>query len=238
MSLAISSILAEQGFKTLLLDLDCQGCATSHLVPDYNESNTIRQVLLGERDLEDVLISPYENLFLAPSELQLQTIEAELDEINPLYLFYEVLETVSSDFDFCIIDTAPNSNSLLTRSAFVASDQILIPAICEAWPILALDLTFQEIEKVQKAQKYISKHLHQTLIVPTFYEERRQVTDAFYSALKQNYHENLVDTVIHRSVEISKTFSSVGARLSQGMRAYKEYMLVINQILEGVNNGV
>lgn len=231
LSLGIALILAEHGHRTLLLDLDCQGCATSHLAQDYSDDFTIRQVLLGEKELRDILISPNENLSLAPSQLQLQNIEAEIEDVNPIYKLYEVLEEIEQEYDFCIIDTAPNSNSLLTHSAFVASDYIIIPAICEAFPILALDLTFQELGKVVKAQKYINKSLQNSLIVPTFFEERRQVTDAFYSALKQGYAENLADIVIHRSVEVSKTFSTLGARLKPGMRAYDEYVSVIGQVL-------
>ena len=133
-------------------------------------------------------------------------------------------------------DTQPNTG-LMSRSSMVASDFIIIPVLMESWPVESLEISFECIEKIKKAQKYIDHDIQKVLILPTFYEERRQLTEAFHFALQQGYEDYLSEHVIHRSVEIGKTYSTPQGRLTRGMRAYQEYFDVINELLWERNDG-
>ena len=239
-ALSISSLLAELGDRVLLIDLDPQAAATKHLTKDDPNSDwdkTIRQVLLGELDIRDAILTPYENFDFIPSQLRLINIEKELaDENNPLFILSDLLESVEDDYDFIIFDTPP-FQGLTTRSAMVSSDYILIPVLMEAWPIESLDLSWECLDKIKKAQKYINHEIKKVLILPTFYEERRQLSQAFHYALRQGYTDYLSDNTIHRSVEVGKTYSTPKGRLTEDMRAYQEYLAVINELLQEGGNG-
>jgi chromosome partitioning protein len=236
-ALSIASILAEQEAKTIMLDLDPQAAATRHLAvdtsPEYDWDNTIHQVLLEERRLEDTLIHPWPNLAFCPSQLRLQNIERDLaDETNPIFVIHDILDSIRQDFDFCIIDTAPNIG-LLTKAALSASHQVIIPCLTEKWPIESLEISMETIEKISSAQKYLTTKIETIRILPTFFEERRQLTEAFYYALKQSYSKYLTETVIHRSVDIGKTYGQPLGRLEHSMRAKEEYMHLVDEILGG-----
>jgi chromosome partitioning protein len=233
-SLSIASILSELGHKVLLIDLDPQAAATKHLTPHCEK--TIRQVLLGEIEIHDAILTPYDNFDFISSQLRLQNIEKELvDENNPLFILSDILEGIEEEYEYVIFDTQPNTG-LMTRSAMVASDKILIPTLLEAWPIESLEISFEALEKVQKAQKYINRHMDKIFILPTFYEERRELSTAFMNAICQEYSSYVTNTTIHRSVEIGKTYSTPGARLTKDMRAYQEYLNTLNELL-GLQNG-
>ena len=230
-AISIATILSSRGNKVILIDLDPQSCATKHLAPDYDWEKTIRHVLLGKQSLSDVIIQVNSHFSLAPSQLTLQSIEQEIEDYNPLYLLHDALESVADDYDYCIIDTAPDSNSLLTRSAFVSSDYVIIPAICEAWPVEAIEITVDSINKAKKAQKYLNKKMKKYLILPSLWDDRRVVIRGFHYALKQEYSDFLSENVIHRSAHVQRLYSTPGQQLQKGDKAFTEYSAVIDELL-------
>ncbi|MDC7246845.1 MAG: AAA family ATPase [Sphaerochaetaceae bacterium] len=236
-SVALAQVLSQTGSKVLLVDLDPQASATAHMVveenPEYDYERTIREVLLGEIKLEDILIHPWEKVAFAPADLRLQNIEVELaSENNPIFLLNDILEEVVHEYDYTIIDTSPNTG-LMTRSALTAADYVLCPVLLEGWPVLALDLIFQMIEGVRKSQKYIGKNIERILIAPNFYVDNLVVTRSFHYALRQGYTDYLSETVIHRTTEISQVFAQPQAKLKEGSRPYQEYLNLVNELLEG-----
>ncbi len=125
-SVALAQVLSQTGSKVLLIDLDPQASATQHMVVDedseYNYDRTIREVLLGEIKLEDILIHPWEKVAFAPADLRLQNIEVELaSENNPIFILNVILEEVAEDYDYTIIDTSPSRS-------FSSSGRILCTA--------------------------------------------------------------------------------------------------------------
>ena len=236
-SLAMAQVLSQTGSKVLLVDLDPQGSCSSHLLvdddPEYEYNRTIREVLLGEIKLEDILVHPWENVAFAPADLRLQTIEQSLQlENNPVFLVHDILEEVKEDYDYVCIDTSPNTG-LMTRSALTAADYVLCPVLLEGWPVMALDLIFQMIEGVRKSQKYIGKNIERILIAPNFYVDNLVVTRSFHYALRQGYTDYLAETVIHRTTEISQVFAQSLAQLKEDSRPYQEYINLVNELLEG-----
>ena len=156
-SLALTQILSQIGSKVLLLDLDPQSSATSHLLvdtnPEFDFDKTIREVLLGELKLEDILIHPWENVAFAPSDLRMQTIEQNLlQENNAIFKVHDILDEVKDDFDYVVIDTSPNTG-LITRAALTAADYVMIPVLLEGWPVMALDIVFSLLEGAKKSQR-------------------------------------------------------------------------------------
>ncbi len=139
-AISISYVLSQLGHKVLLIDSDPQNAATRHFVEDFAgiEYKTTRQLLLKEAYLQDCLIPVYDGVDFIPSQLRLLNIEKELaDENNPLFILHDILTEVDDQYDYCVIDTAPWMG-LMTRSALICSDIVIIPTLLEKWPVEAI----------------------------------------------------------------------------------------------------
>ena len=237
-AISISYILSQLGHKVLLIDADPQNAVTRHFVNGYSsiEEKTIRQMLLKEAELGGCLISAYDGVDFIPSQLRLLNIEKELaDENNPLFILHDVLQEVDSEYDYCIIDTAPWMG-MLTKSALICSDIVVVPTILEKWPVEAIEIILENIEKAIHTQKYLDKKIQNVYLLPTFYEERIIVLQAYLQALKEDYPEYITKTSIHKAADIGRTYSIEGAALDKKSRAYSEYLSLVNEII-GRNDG-
>ena len=236
-AISVSYVLSQLGYKVLLIDTDPQNAVTRHFVnAEQIKHKTLRQLFLKKQYIHDCLIPAYDGVDLLPSQLRLINIEKELvDENNPLFILHDILIEVDNGYDFCIIDTAPWMG-LLTKSAIVSSNIIVIPTILEKWPVEAIEIMFNDIEKAIQTQKYLNRKIERVFLLPTFFEERVVVLKAYFQALQEDYPEYVTKTVIHKSADIARTYSIEGATLDKKSRAYNEYLSFVHEIL-GENDG-
>lgn len=129
----LSACLAKLGKSVLLIDADPQAAATSGLGFQRVEK-TIYDVLLGRCGAEDAILKTEVNgLELLPSCIDLAAAELELGDAKDRE--FRLAKAVSGiKKDFLIIDTPPNLG-LMTVSALVASDAVLIPVRAEYYPL-------------------------------------------------------------------------------------------------------
>lgn len=119
------SIIANQGYKTVLLDFDPQQTNTKRLKQISNfeigEKKTAFEFLMGDENLSDCLIETKSNLFLLPGNIRLLKIQ---ESINENYIKQVIAEL--KGFDFIFIDNQSTWNSII-RSGIIASDLLVIP---------------------------------------------------------------------------------------------------------------
>lgn len=128
----IAHILAVvHGKRVLLVDNDKQGNASkmfglhSYEHPSMAEVMTDRNVNLHEI----IAHTAYENLHVIPANMNLlrANLQVLLDSSRPQQTrLRTALKNVSDQYDYCIIDNAPDIN-ISTINALVASDDVLIP---------------------------------------------------------------------------------------------------------------
>ena len=106
----LSASLGEAGKRTLLIDLDPQGNATSGFGLNKNQREVcIYDALLGEVDIES-MIEPVsiEHVFVVPATIQLAGAEIELvSAMSRETRLKGIVESISEDFEFIIIDCPP-----------------------------------------------------------------------------------------------------------------------------------
>jgi chromosome partitioning protein len=143
--------LAQKGFKVLLIDLDTQ-CSTSSTFRAKNDIKNIYQVLKGNITIKDAILN---NQFISviSSSILLKDAESEFTrgayEFKRHKLIKEQLDLVKNDYDYIILDTAPNL-SLLTTNAIYSSDAVVIPMIADAYSIEGLQVIDKQIQDIKE----------------------------------------------------------------------------------------
>ena len=123
--------LAKNRKRTLLVDFDPQGNATSGLGFDKNNNDlgsTMTEVILGSVVMSDCIKhTKFKNYDLAPTTPELANAEVEITGMNKKFVrLRDAINTVRDDYDYIIIDLPP-SLSLLTVNGMIASDYLLLP---------------------------------------------------------------------------------------------------------------
>ena len=111
----LSAALAKEGKKTLLIDCDPQGNATSGFGIDKNNAeNTVYELMLGDCSVKDCIIRDVrKNLSVIPSNVNLAGADIELIGTEKKeFILKEEVDWVINDYDYIIIDCPPSLNTL------------------------------------------------------------------------------------------------------------------------------
>ena len=202
----LAAALAVQGLKTLVIDLDPQGNASTALGITDRHSGTPSsyEVLLGEIGLDAAIRqSPHsENLFCVPATIDLAGAEIELVSMvareNRLRNALTALD--QSDFDFVFIDCPP-SLGLLTLNALVAAPEVLIPIQCEYY---ALEGVSQLMKNIDMVKAHLNRDLTVSTVLLTMHDGRTKLADQVAVEVRRYFGDRVLQTVIPRSVKVSE----------------------------------
>lgn len=197
-SINIGAGLALENKKVLLIDLDPQANLTQSLGVE-NAEKTIYGSLRDQYPLTPVIIN--ENLHLIPSTLDLSGAEIELSaEAGREYILKELINEISSNYDYVIIDTPP-SLGLLTINAFTASNQILIPLQAQ---YLALQGLSKLLEVIEKIQKRLNKELQIGGVFITQYDKRKILNRNVVETVEGYFDDKLFKTKIRDNIALAE----------------------------------
>ena len=189
--------------KTLLVDLDPQGNATSGVgIPKKSLKGTIKDVLTGESDIKNVVLpTNYKNLWVIPTNVSLSGTEFDLyNDEGSEYNLKDAFEEISDEYDYIIIDCPP-SLGMLTVNAFVASDGILVPMQAEFYAVEGLS---QLIATTKRVKKLYNEDLNIVGILITMYNKRLLLSMQVMDELQKYYPDKLFNTTISRNVKLSE----------------------------------
>jgi chromosome partitioning protein len=145
--------LASSGYRVLLIDLDPQAHSTLALRIDSEEIGAEHTVasLFYDGTLKDILVDTVEpNLKLVPSSIHLATaVESLYSVIFREVKLQKALAAVQNEFDYVILDSAPNLG-VLSINAVVAADKILIPTRPSMYSLDGLNALLNTIDKVKQ----------------------------------------------------------------------------------------
>jgi chromosome partitioning protein len=199
----LAAALAFQSQRSLIIDLDPQGNATSGLGIDRSAiSTSIYDVLLKEESIEDAIeATSVKNLFVVPATIDLAGAEIELvPMLSREQRLRQALTSIADDFRVVFIDCPP-SLGLLTVNALTAAAEILIPIQCEYY---ALEGLSQLLSNVEKVKRQLNPGLEIEGVVLTMYDFRTNLSRDVATQVRNHFGEKTYRTVIPRSVRISE----------------------------------
>jgi len=206
----IAAALAMGGLRTLVIDLDPQGNASTALGVEHQSNQGIYEVLMGNASVEAVVQKvagfPHlecisSNTALAQAEINLVSMVArELrlkDAINELV---SARESAGTGYDYILIDCPP-SLGLLTVNALAAAQELLIPIQCEYY---ALEGLTQLLETYSVVHKRLNAELKLTTIVLTMFDGRTRLANDVAASVRSHFPNELIDIPIPRAVRVSE----------------------------------
>ncbi|WP_083185049.1 ParA family protein [Mycobacterium malmoense] len=232
----LAAALALQGLKTLVIDLDPQGNASTALGITDRQSGTPSsyEVLIGEVAVKDALRrSPHnERLFCVPATIDLAGAEIELVSMvareNRLRTALADLDDL--DFDYVFIDCPP-SLGLLTINALVAAPEVMIPIQCEYY---ALEGVSQLMRNIEMVKAHLNPQLDVSTVVLTMYDGRTKLADQVAEEVRRYFGTKVLRTVIPRSVKVSEApgYSMTIIDYDPGSRGAMSYLDASRELAE------
>lgn len=220
----IAYYLAKQGKKTLLIDFDPQGNATSGLGIDKQTlEGTMSDVILETKQLVDIILpTDHANLFVAPATPHLANTEVELAQANRRFTRLKNAIGTLPAYDYILIDSPP-SLSLLTVNGLIAAQYVLLPVQAEFY---ALEGLGQLLETMKLVRKSMNPTLDLIGVLPTMVDGRTTLSGQVHEEIKKHFPGKVFKTTIPRNIRLAEAPSHglpVGAydRFSKGARAYK-----------------
>ena len=224
----LSYYLAKDKFRTLLVDFDPQGNATSGLGIEKDDKLgvTMTEVVLGAAEMKDCIRkTKYKKFDLAPVTPELANAEVEITSQKKKFTrLRDAINSIREEYDYVIIDLPP-SLSLLTVNGMIASDYLLLPVQTEFY---ALEGVAQLLESMKLVMKQANPNLKLLGVVATMYDKRTSLSTQVFKEIKKYFKDLAFNTTIPRNVRVAEAPSHgvpVGDydKFSKGAKAYKEF---------------
>jgi chromosome partitioning protein len=222
-NLGASLAVAEK--RTLVVDIDPQGNATSGLGVEQRESlPTVYDLLIGDKNVGDVVLKEvhFPFLDLIPSTRDLVGAEIELvAATHRERILRNALQPLRDRYDYILVDCPP-SLGILTLNTLTAADSVLIPIQCEFY---ALEGLSQLLNTIRLVQRGLNPGLDIEGVLLTMYDRRLNLSKQVAAEAREYFGNNVYRTAIPRNVRLAEA-PSFGQPivlydvLSQGAQAY------------------
>ena len=232
-TVALGGLLAEQGHRVLLVDLDPHGSLTSYFGYDPDSlTQSSYQIFQSEDPIQgqEVLAlctsTSVPGLTMIPTTPALATVERQMTGKDGMGLrISRALQTVKGSFDYVLLDCPPVLGVLMIN-ALAACERLVCPVQTEFLALKGLERMTRTLQMVQKARP---QDLAIT-IVPTMFDRRTHASVSSLNSLRKYYPTQLwrsaipVDTRL-RDASKKGQVPSVYATDSRAVRAYRQLLV-------------
>ena len=209
----IASILANRGYKVLLVDVDSQGntALSFGYIPDDFE-DTIYDVLMNKKSVKEVLYRPLKDLelYIVPANDDMSYFTLDilkegfknpgLDVTNIIKDKFKIIE---DDFDFIIFDSPP-SLDVIQANVLAYVDSVLIPYQPEPYSMRSIQMFMERMKEYQK----VNPNLKIEGVLITLFDPRTNTHKANVVALSKFCEAKkikLYDTPIKKTIKMSES---------------------------------
>lgn len=237
-SIAISTVLAEKGYKVLLIDNDPQHNSTRSLIDESKLQYTITDIMediinFRTPERERGIIPTNENFDILPCNDNYAGIEVRMmNTMNREYHLNRYLELQRDVYDYIIIDCPPNLG-MLTINAITAADELLIPSQAQDYSATAIQ---QVLNTAGMCKQCTNPKLQIKGIFLTFFNNRRNEDRFMKESIEHSFSTiTLFNTQIPNSVKVAES-----ARRKQSIIKYDQnnpVSIAYKNLVEELING-
>lgn len=198
----IATAMAATGWRTLLIDLDPQGNASTGMGigSDQRESSSY-DLLVDQAPLAQCIVpTAIPGLDLIPATVDLSGAEVELVAVEDRTERLRTALAGHTGHDICFIDCPP-SLGLLTLNALNAASTLLVPLQCEFFALEGLSQLLQTVERVQQR---FNPSLGIIGVALTMFDRRNRLTDQVADDVRDCLGGLVFEAVIPRNVRLSE----------------------------------
>jgi chromosome partitioning protein len=232
--------MALYGLRTLVIDLDPQGNASTALGVDHTVGTpSIYDALVGDSPLSAVVhpttASP--NLLCVPATIDLAGAEIEL--VSVVAREHRLRRSIEAYIHslpperrphYVLIDCPP-SLGLLTLNALVAGDEVLIPIQCEYY---ALEGLGQLLSNIDLVRQHLNPGIAVRTILLTMYDGRTKLADQVAEEVRNHFGDLVLRAVIPRNVRVSEApgYAQSVLTYDPGSRGSTSYVEAAREVAE------
>ncbi len=199
----LASYLALGGVRTLVVDLDPQGNATSGFGIDrMSVHGSIYDAILGDESVDGMIVTVRSaGVDLIPAAIALAGAEVELAVVEAReHRLQRLLVPLAARYDIIFIDCPP-SLGLLTVNALTSADAVLVPLQCEYY---ALEGSTQLLATIDLVRDHLNPALALDGVVLTMFDARTNLSADVEAEARGHLGSAVYTTVIPRSVRLSE----------------------------------
>jgi len=197
-ALNLGAGLNNEGYKTLLIDLDSQTDLTIGLgIPETKY--TINNVMQG-KDINKAIIKLENGLSIIPASQDLKSTQINLSKPD---ILLKALNSIKNKYDFIIIDTNPGM-TILTVNALLTSNMILIPITPEYFALRGLKDFTETIEHLNTRFDITPAKIK---ILITNYDQRKLLHREAIELIEKHFKKELLGVRIRTNVALAESVS-------------------------------
>lgn len=197
-ALHLGVALADNGFRTLVIDIDAQHTLSRHLGVQPRGIATIRDVLFDGCTVESVAVAVRPHLDLIPSSLLLANADVALSQLAGSDLRLR-RAMVGAHWDVCVIDCPPSLGKLC-MNALAAATHFLVPIDSAPYALEGLDMLMQTVDE---ARSYYNPELRFLGALLTLYDNTR-IAKQVCEEVRGRWPRETLNTLIRRSTKVKE----------------------------------
>ena len=248
--------LAKKGYKTLVVDLDPQGNATTvllrtkklHSEEIFSFDKTL-MTAVWENDITNIETEIIENLYLLPSYIDFANYTTFLDKLygvveegdenyfeitqQKITHFDNLLNPLKENYDYIFIDVPP-TKSYITDSAVMASNYVLIVLQTQE---LSLDGAIQYLGDLQKLSNIHNGNFEICGVLPVLMDNNASLDQFVLENAGEAFgEENIFNNKIPNMARL-KRFDNTGITEfdRHDLKVMELYNLVSDELIERIN---
>ncbi|MDA8222495.1 AAA family ATPase [Desulfosporosinus sp.] len=232
----LGAALSQLGKRVLIVDTDPQANATVGLgLDDECLKETIYKLLTlkrvkKERILEVLQKTSYEGLDIMPSDITLSDAEITLSQaMSRETILSRILEQISMDYDFTLIDCPP-SLGLLSINSLVASDALIIPVTPSFFSIKGIKHLLNTVNLVQEKLK---PELYIMGVLIANYDARKNLSKEIRNNLTEVFGDKVFNTFIRTNsqIEYAQDAQQPIVFFNQKSNGFEDYMSLAREVI-------
>ena len=193
------------GKRTLLVDLDPQGNATSGVGISRSERSFLNACLIENLAIAtQVREASFSGLAIIPASQELSDLNLH-NEIKPrrMKAFQRLFLRLCDDFEYVVIDCPP-STGLLPELAFSVAQSVIVPVQCEYYAMEGLSQILPQVEKVQRE---LNERLAVGGLLLTMFDYELELSHEVADEVRSHFPKLVYRATIPRDVALAEASS-------------------------------